>query len=136
MCRYNRSCGLGLRNDVVANRVLLVRGVQIRNISGVQKIVQVDEEFLVGDLVVCEQERHALEFGGPGGSAPRGANARRSLHKPLPHLNLPSASRRQAQCVPRAPCLQGPGHERTETQKQPGTKIARQDRPPTVPAHS
>ena len=72
----------------------------------------------------------------PEGSAPRGANARRSLHKPLPHLNLSSASRRQAQCVPRAPCLQGPGHERTETQKAVRTRIARQDRPLTVHAHS
>ena len=48
----------------------------------------------------------------PKGSTPRGANARRSLHKPLPYLSLSPASRRQAQCVPRAPCLPGPGHER------------------------
>ena len=71
-------------------------------------------------LAVLRPMRGRDNRAAPKGSAPRGANARRSLHKPLPHLSLSSASRRQAQRVPRVPCLPGPGHERTKTQKQPG----------------
>ena len=77
-----------------------------------------------GDSGIHDYPRAVLRpMRGRGQGAAPGANARRSLHKPLPHLSLSSASRRQAQCVPRAPCLQGPGHERTETQKQAGQRL-------------
>ena len=63
----------------------------------------------------------------------RGASARRSLHKPLPHLYLSSASRRQAQCVPRAPSLQPTkGNKARGKRASKRTRIVTPDRPHTV----
>ena len=63
----------------------------------------------------------------------RGASARRSLRKPLPHLYLTSASRRLAQCVPRAPCLQhAKGNKAKGERASKRTRIVTPDRPHTV----
>ena len=67
------------------------------------------------------------------GSAPSRCERAPLLHKPLPHLYLTSASRRQAQCVPRAPSLQPTkGNKARGKRASQRTQIVTPDRPHTV----